>query len=344
VARSQRETGAEGAGSELSDGRLLALAYPERVAKARGSTGEYRLASGRGVFVDAAEALAREPWLAVGELGGGEARDRILLAAPLEGERLLQDFEDQLETTELLQTDGQGRLRARRVTRLGRLEVRSEDVPADRAVIRRALLDQVRERGLSALPPSPALEQLRARYALLLRAHATGGMRFESEGEAWPNLADTALIARLEDWLPPLIDKRTSLGAVPPEALAAAVADLLPWSVRRDLDRLAPTHWPAPTGTRLPIDYTAEGGPEASVRLQELFGLGAHPMAAGIPLRLVLLSPAHRPIQTTADLPGFWRGSYAAVRSEMRGRYPKHPWPEDPLSAPPTTRAKPRGT
>jgi ATP-dependent helicase HrpB len=177
-------------------------------------------------------------------------------------------------------------------------------------------------------------------------ARAGEGNRAAVEGAAatpWPDLSDAALIARLDDWLDPLLDRRTALSQIPPADLAEAVANLVPWDLRRELDRLAPTHFQAPTGSRLPIDYAAEGGPEVTVRVQELFGLTTHPTVAGGPLRLVLTSPAHRPIQTTADLPGFWRGSWAAVRAEMRGRYPRHPWPEDPAAAPPTTRAKPRG-
>jgi ATP-dependent helicase HrpB len=326
-------SGAPSAAEELTPAHLLALAYPERIAKARGAPGEYRLAAGRGAYIEPTHPLAREPWLAVGELGGGEARDRILLAAPLDAHRIVSDFADQLTVTETLDTDAQGRLRARRVTRLGRLDVRVEEVPADPALIRRALLDRVRLEGLSALPGSSSLQALQARSAFLRGVDPEGS----------PDISEAALVARLEDWLEPLLEGRTSLAQIPPPEIAEAVAELIPWDSRRDLDRLAPTHFQAPTGSRLPIDYAAEGGPEVGVRVQELFGLTEHPTAAGRPLRLVLLSPAHRPIQTTADLPGFWRGSWAAVRAEMRGRYPKHPWPEDPAAAPPTTRAKPRG-
>ncbi|MBW3616162.1 MAG: ATP-dependent helicase HrpB [Proteobacteria bacterium] len=338
--RSPREPPGGGAGQEgrptqhpSTPAHLLALAYPERIAKARGAPGEYRLASGRGAHLDPAHPLSRHPWLAVGELGGGGARDRILLAAPLDPDRIAADFADQLTTAETLDADAAGRLRARRIIRLGRLEVATQTIPADPALIRRVLLDRVRTDGLAALPPSEALDKLRARVSFLRQAAGQ---------EAWPDLSEAVLLARVEDWLEPLLEGRTSLAQVPPPELAEAVAGLLPWERRRELDRLAPTHFEAPTGSRLPIDYKAEGGPEVAVRVQELFGLAAHPRVAGVPLRLVLLSPAHRPIQTTADLPGFWRGSWGAVRAEMRGRYPRHPWPEDPAAAPPTTRAKPR--
>ncbi|MGA7431836.1 MAG: ATP-dependent helicase C-terminal domain-containing protein, partial [Xanthobacteraceae bacterium] len=144
--------------------------------------------------------------------------------------------------------------------------------------------------------------------------------------------------------LAPLFAGKTSLVDIAPDEFSAALSGLLPWPLKRRLDAEAPTHFEAPTGTQVPIDYEAEGGPKIAIRVQELFGLDRHPTIAGgkIPLLIELLSPAHRPVQTTRDLPGFWRGSYAAVRTEMRGRYPRHPWPDDPLTAPATRRAKPR--
>jgi ATP-dependent helicase HrpB len=168
----------------------------------------------------------------------------------------------------------------------------------------------------------------------------------ESEGDEWPDLSDAALAESARGWLAPALAGKIAAGEFAADAFAAALATLLPWALRRRLEEEAPTHFEAPTGTRVPIDYAAEGGPKIAIRVQELFGIARHPAIAGgkIPLAIELLSPAHRPVQTTRDLPGFWRGSYAAVRTEMRGRYPRHPWPEDPLAAPPTRRAKPRGT
>jgi ATP-dependent helicase HrpB len=165
-------------------------------------------------------------------------------------------------------------------------------------------------------------------------------------GEDWPDLSDEALAASIEDWLAPHIHGRTSLDGIGADTLSEALHALLPWPLQRRLEAEAPTHFEAPTDSRIPIDYGAEEGPVLAIRVQELFGLKAHPAIAGgrVPLVLHLLSPAHRPIQITRDLPGFWRGSWAAVRADMRGQYPKHPWPEDPVSAPPTRRAKPRGT
>jgi len=326
--------GGDGAGM-ADEGLLLAAAYPERIARARGKAGEYLLASGRGAYLEPTEALAREPWLAVAELGGGEARDRILAAVPLDEALLLQAFADQIETSDEVQTDAAGRVSARRVRRLGRIVVDERRIAApEPALIEKALLAQVREQGLAALPWGEAAARFRARVAFLRAL----------DGESWPDLSDQALLARLEDWLSPALAGRTSLSSLAAGDLDAAVRALVPWDLQRRLDAEAPDAWIAPTGTRCLIDYAADGGPRIEVRVQELFGLGVHPAVAGgrVALTLALLSPARRPIQTTRDLAGFWRGSWVEVRKEMRGRYPKHPWPDDPLAAPPTTRAKPR--
>jgi len=220
------------------------------------------------------------------------------------------------------------------VTRLGRLVVRerTDDNP-DPAQVAEALADRVRADGVGALAWGPAAQALRQRAAFLR----------EREGEAWPDLSDAALVARLDEWLTPLLAGVRSLAALTPDLLDGALRTLFPYDMQRRLEAVAPTHWTAPTGQRHPIDYAAEGGPRVEVRVQEVFGLGEHPTAAGAPLTLALLSPARRPVQTTRDLPGFWRGSWKDVRAEMRGRYPKHPWPEDPAAAQPTTRVKPRG-
>ena len=168
----------------------------------------------------------------------------------------------------------------------------------------------------------------------------------KSEGDEWPDLSDAALTASVQDWLAPLLAGKTALKDIGADELSNAIMELLPWSMRRRLDAEAPTHFEAPTGTHVPIDYEAEAGPTIAIRVQELFGLSRHPSIAGgrVPLVIELLSPAHRPVQVTKDLPGFWAGSYAAVKAEMRGRYPKHPWPDDPANAMPTRRTKRAGT
>jgi ATP-dependent helicase HrpB len=199
----------------------------------------------------------------------------------------------------------------------------------------RALLGQVQAQGLAKLPWSPAAEALRARIAFLRAL----------EPEAWPDLSDEALLASAEDWLLPLLEGRSALKDLAPSALGDVLEAMVGWEAMRRLEREAPERWTTPAGSRMAIDYSAEGGPRLETRVQELYGLGQHPTLANgrVPLTLALLSPAHRPIQVTKDLPGFWRGSWKEVRTEMKGRYPKHVWPEDPASADPTTRAKPRG-
>jgi ATP-dependent helicase HrpB len=324
-----------GAVAGLDDGLLLAMAYPERVARARGGTGEYLMASGRGAYLDPTEALARERWLAIAELGGGAARDRILSAIPLDEARLVDAFAGQIETEDRVQADATGRVTANRVRRLGQLviEERRSERP-DPALIAAALLTQVGEKGISGLPWGEAARRLRERVAFV---------RAQGDGD-WPDFSDASLLASAEAWLAPLLAGRTRLDQLGAGELDEALRGLIGWERLRELDREAPEYWTAPTGTRAAIDYGADGGPRVEVRVQELFGLGQHPTVTRkrIPLTLALLSPARRPIQLTRDLPGFWRGSWADVRKDMRGRYPKHPWPEDPVAAPPTTRAKPR--
>jgi ATP-dependent helicase HrpB len=316
------------------DGALLAIAFPERVAKARGEAGEFQLASGRGVFVDPADPLARAPWLAVADLGGGGARDRILLAARLDAETVKATLGRRITVEDRLVETPSGALRGQRVLRLGELTV--EDGPltdAEPQAIATALLADVRRRGLAILDWGEGASALRARVAFVRAADP-----------AWPDLSDGALLGALEIWLAPALAGRRSLREVSSGALHEALAGLIPWDRQRELDRLAPTRWTAPTGSSVAIDYGADGGPRVEVRVQECFGLRTHPtVGAGTPLAMALLSPARREIQVTRDLPGFWAGSWRDVRKDMRGRYPKHPWPEDPAAAPPTTRAKPRG-
>ena len=196
------------------------------------------------------------------------------------------------------------------------------------------LADNIARAGIAGLPWSKAQTQWRDRV-MFLRA---------SEGDAWPDLSDAALAGTTNEWLAPILLSKTGIDQITVDEFDTALRALLPWPLPRRLDAEAPTHFEAPTGSRVPIDYEAEGGPKISIRVQELFGLKSHPTIAGgkIPLVIELLSPAHRPVQTTRDLPGFWRGSYAAVRAEMRGRYPRHPWPDDPIAASATRRAKPR--
>jgi ATP-dependent helicase HrpB len=325
-------------GGETSLGALLALAYPGRIARTRGAgSGTFILANGRGGNVDAASSLAREPFLAVAELTGTAAASRIVLAAPISLEEIEARFADRIEDRDAVTFDaGSASLRARRTWRLGALTLAEQVKPvvadADTA---RLLATGIVALGIGKLPWSKGQLQLRNRISFLRR----------SEGDEWPDLSDGALAQRVSAWLVPFLVDKTALSQIGADDLAAALDALLPWNLRKRLDAEAPTHFTAPTGSQVPIDYEAEQGPTVSIRVQELFGLAQHPSIAGgrVPLVMEVLSPAHRPVQVTRDLPGFWRGSYADVKTEMRGRYPKHPWPDDPLSAPATRRAKPRG-
>jgi ATP-dependent helicase HrpB len=325
-------------GEPRSVGSLLTLAFPDRLAKARGKTGEYVMANGRGAAVEPHERLAKEPYLAIAEIAGGAASARILAAAPIGLEEIEASFGSDVEQRDEITFDRQARaLRARAVRRYGALVLNEHPlrVPATEDAAR-ALASGLLSLGLEALPFSKALAQWRERVMFLRTA----------EGEEWPDLSDEALVATAAEWLAPHLVGKSSLSEIGADLLSDALRSLLPWNLQRRLDAEAPTHIEVPTGSQIPVDYGAGEGPVLAVRVQELFGLDKHPtIAAGrVPLILHLLSPAQRPIQITRDLPGFWRGSWAAVRADMRGQYPKHPWPEDPLTAPPTRRAKPRGT
>jgi ATP-dependent helicase HrpB len=324
-------------GKISSPGSILSLAYPDRVAKNRGSGGAFLLANGRGGAVDAASPLAREPFLVVAELTGAAASGRIVLAAPIALADIEAHFAGKIEERDAVTFDAaSASLRARRTRRLGAL-VLAEQVKQVRPDVETAhILSQgLIGLGLGKLPWSKAALQLRNRVGFLRRA----------EGDEWPDLSDDGLARSAADWLEPLLAAKTARADLGGDDLSEAVANLLPWNLRKRLDAEAPTHFTAPTGSAVPIDYDAEQGPTVSIRVQELFGLAAHPAIAGgrVPLVMELLSPAHRPVQVTRDLPGFWRGSYAEVKAEMKGRYPRHPWPDDPLAAAATRRAKPRG-
>lgn len=324
------------AGVSPSVGAILALAFPERIAKNRGGGGGFLLANGRGANLDPASPLAREPYLAVAELAGGAAQSRILLAAPIALQEIEARFADQIEQREEITFDpASASLRGRRSDRLGAIVLREQPIRLeDHAEAPRILARGIARLGIDKLPWTKSLRQWRDRVMFLRRA----------EGHEWPDLSDRALAASAEEWLAPILQAKTSLDQVSSGELENAVTALVPWSLQRRLDAEAPTHFAAPSGSLVPIDYGADEGPKLSIRVQELFGLDRHPSVAGgrIPLVIELLSPAHRPVQVTRDLPGFWRSSYAAVKAEMRGRYPRHPWPDDPLQAQATRHAKPR--
>lgn len=302
-------------GHDRDIGRLLARAYPDRVAQAAGARGRYRLANGRAAALDEADALAREPFLVVTDVTGAAAAGKIRAAAPLARDDIDALFAAHITSETTLHWDEpSASVRARRRRTYGALVLGDDPVP----------------------PPDPAAA------AALLAEHVAGRLPWSKEQRA---LLDRAKFLNLEldlsDLATHLLGK-TALGDITPGDLDS----LIPYATRAEIDRQLPSHFTAPTGSRIPIDYAAEAGPSIELRVQELYGLGTHPAVANgrIPLTLVLLSPAHRPIQTTRDLPGFWRGSWKDVAKDMRGRYPRHPWPDDPAAAAPTTRAKPRGT
>ena len=309
-------------------GACIALAFPDRVSKRRDASGaDWISAGGRGFRLDPASPLAREQWLAVAEVGGAAAGARILSAAAIDPATVESLFADRIATgTDVAFDPASGGVRASHGRRLGAILLSGgQDSRADPDAVEAALLDGVRAHGLHLLPWSEAARSLRKRAAFARAADPS-----------IPDLTDAALIATLDDWLPPLLAGKRRLDDVDPGLLES----LLGWDARKKLDRIAPSHFETPAGSRHAIDYEAEAGPCVTVRVQALFGLAEHPAVGNVPLVLALTSPAGRPIQTTRDLPGFWRGSWAAVAREMRGRYPKHPWPDDPAGADPTLKTK----
>jgi ATP-dependent helicase HrpB len=321
-------------GREEELAKALALAFPDRVSRRRDSTGEsWQSVGGRGFRLDAASSLARSEWLAVGEVAGHASGARILSAAPIGEGDVLDLFGDKIEVTHDGAFDpATGSVRPTRTRRLGSVRLSSGPDPApDEAAIERALLDGVREHGLELLAWDERAGQLRHRAAFAHRLDP-----------AIPPLDDAMLIERLDEWLASLIAGKRRLRDVPAAALSSALEGLLGPEGTRKLNRLAPAEFVSPAGSRHAIDYSANAGPTVTARAQALFGLSSHPMVGGgqVPLVLAITSPAGRPIQTTRDLPGFWSGSWRDVAKDMRGRYPKHPWPDDPASAAPTLRTK----
>ena len=313
-------------------GACVALAFPDRISKRRDASGENWIsAGGRGFRLDPASPLARSEWLAVAEVGGAAAGARILSAASIDQARVEALFADRIGSGSSVEFDPEtGTVRARRGRRLGAILLSGgEDARPDPEAMASALVEGVRRHGAALLPWSEDASSLRHRAAFARRIDPT-----------LPDLSDEALLATLDEWLPMLVAGRRRLAEIDPAALAGTLDAMLGWEGRQRLERLAPSHFSTPAGSSHAIDYEAEAGPTVTCRVQALFGLGEHPQVAGQPLVLSLTSPAGRPIQTTRDLPGFWRGSWAEVAREMRGRYPKHPWPDDPAAADPTLRTK----
>jgi ATP-dependent helicase HrpB len=325
---------------DVEAGVLLGFAYPDRIAHRRaGSEGRYQLSNGRGGVFAAAESIAREEFIVAVDLDDREREARIQLAAPLAKADLLEYFSAQLlRRDELAWDERTEAVVARRVIRLGEMIVEEKplnEVP--RGAATRAMLEGVRSLGLDALPWDDEARDFAAR-AEFVRNLGRGDLA------GWPEFSKEAL-ARDLGWLEPFLEGITRRSQLPRVPLVEALRSRLGYEQQRKLDDLAPTHVGLPTGSRTRIDYQSDNAPIASMRMQEVFGLAATPRIGGgsVPVTFELLSPARRPLQVTRDLASFWRNAYVEVRKDMRGRYPRHYWPEDPLQAEPTRRVKPRG-
>ena len=344
-----RELGEKAQAKALSPGALVALAFPDRIAVQRGKTGEFLMANGRAARLEPHVALARATMLAVAEVTGRAGASRIVAAAELDAPTFEALFVEQIETRDETRFDpASGALRRRASRRFGALALAEQNLPVAATPENAQLLAQgAAVHGIDRLNWSKAQRQMRDRVAFLRRAHAGEG-EGASNGNSnpWPDLTEAGLRQAPDEWLAPFILGCVRLDDIGAEQFDAALSALLPWDLQRKLDEEAPTHFVTPAGSRIALDYAEAGGPVLAARVQEFYGLATHPSLAGgrAPLTLHLLSPAHRPIQITRDLPGFWKGSWAGVKAEMKGRYPRHLWPDDPAAAAPTTRAKPRGT
>jgi len=321
---------------DLSIGALVALAYPDRVARRRdGQPGRYVMRSGAGAVLAEAQHLTSSEWLAIAELDGRRGEARIYLAAAVGESEIRRIFADDVVREEVVEFDeASGSVVARRSERLGAI-VLSDVVVGnpDRALVAAAFTRAIAARGIAALPWSDGARRLRDRLAFA-----------RSLEHDWPDVSDEALGLTLGDWLAPSLAGLRRLDDLRRLDLGALLLDRLTWQQRARLDEIAPTHLVVPTGSRIPVDYSEPAAPVLAVRLQEMFGLAETPRIGGgrVPVTLHLLSPAQRPLQVTRDLAGFWRTSYFDVRKDMRGRYPRHHWPENPMEAEPTRRAKPR--
>ncbi|PWC35846.1 ATP-dependent helicase HrpB [Azospirillum sp. TSO35-2] len=323
-------------------GLLVALAYPDRIGQRRpdgapgGVAAQYRLSGGRGAYFQAAEPLSAEDWLAIADLDGAARESRIFLAAPVSLAELEDSFADDIRSETIIAWDAREQaVLARRRRRLFALILKDEKLakpPAE--AMTAAMIEGIRAMGPACLPWTDELRKWQTRVAFLR----------QREGDEWPDLSDAALMDGLEDWLAPFLDGVSRRAHLDRIDLSSALRALLPWSLKTRLDAEAPTHVEVPSGSRIPIDYDGEE-PVLAVRLQEMFGLAETPRIAGgrVPLLLHLLSPARRPVQVTRDLASFWANAYKAVKADLKGQYPKHYWPDNPLEAEPTARAKPRG-
>jgi ATP-dependent helicase HrpB len=328
---------ASGTADDAQIGRVLAFAYPDRIAQSRGAAGRYLLTSGRGATLPEAQSLARSEFLVVADLDAGDRDALIRLAAPIQRRELEEDFAERIDRRERFEWDSREQaVVARDEQWLGQLKLDERRIERpDPARLSAAMLVGVRELGIGALPWS---KQARALQARLMFAR-----RVDDPARAWPDVGDEALLSTLDRWLAPWIDGMSRKEHLARLDLVAVLSALIDWPAQQRLNAFAPTHLVVPSGSRIPIDYSTDA-PSVSVRLQEVFGLQVTPTVGDgrVPLTLQLLSPARRPVQVTRDLASFWSRGYPEVKKELKGRYPKHYWPDDPLTAEPTSRAKRR--
>jgi ATP-dependent helicase HrpB len=310
----------------VSVGRIVGWGWPDRIAMRREASGKFLMANGRGVRIDTRDPLAQAPWLVVAAVDDSGRDARVQLAATLDDDDVQALLAERREVVEeVAWDDAAAAVVARRRERLGAIVLADHplrDVDPERVAA--ALLDGVVVRGIGALPWSDVSRRLRERLAFL-HAHDT----------AWPDVSDVALLARRDEWLAPFVTGIRRLEQLGSVDLHAALLTLVPWDLRRRLDALAPERIAVPSGSQIVVDYSEPVSPVLSVRLQEVFGLAVSPtlLDGRVTVTMQLLSPAHRPVQVTRDLASFWRSGYFEVRKDLRGRYPKHHWPEDPLTA-----------
>ncbi|MDB4867624.1 MAG: hrpB, partial [Cohnella sp.] len=339
--RLKREVGAAAGPDHSSDARvddcglLLAFAYPDRIGRRRDG-GKYLLSGGRGAAFKEGQPLARQEWIVAADVDDAGSESRIRLAAPVDLSDLLTHIPDAVVEERTVAWDREAKaVRARVRRKLGALLLEEAPMASPPpGQVTSALLAGIREEGADSLPWTRAARQYQERAVFVRRSDLS-----------WPDLSDEALLATMENWLVPHLSAgMKSLSDLQRLNLKEALESLHPWNQRRELDERAPTHWTVPSGSRLPIDYENSETPALAVRLQELFGLPETPRIADgrVPLTLHLLSPAGRPVQVTRDLASFWSHAYFEVRKDLKGRYPKHYWPDNPLEAQATRRAKPR--
>jgi ATP-dependent helicase HrpB len=319
-------------------GALLAWAYPDRIARRRqGQPGRFLLSNGRGATLPLSQPLSASDYIVAASLDGQRQNARIFLAAGYDETTLQDQFKKRLQQKDLVDWDPQRKIvTTNRTLNLNALTIRTDRLKhADPEQVAAALIFGIRQEGIDCLPWTKAIRQWQARMQF--------AMRWPEGRKAWPDVSDRNLEQTLESWLGPFIGgifRLRDLGGVD---LKGALTGFLTWHQQKRLDRLAPTHWTVPSGSRIPIDY-GNDPPVLAVRLQEMFGLTVTPAVAEgrQPLLIHLHSPAGRPVQVTQDLAGFWESGYIEIKKELKGRYPKHYWPDDPLKATPTNRAKSR--